>query len=67
MSEEKFIVHIHDCDMTVGEAIKILNRIDYDDVPFEQICAWKLDSHYVVMDASKNSKSVRFDIYKGEE
>lgn len=55
--------------MTVGEAIKILGRIECDDVPFEQICAWKLnnDSHYVVMDAFRNSKSVRFDIYKGEE
>lgn len=69
MTEEKFIVHIHDCDMTVGEAIKILNRIEYDDVPFDPICAWKFnnDRHYVVADARKNSKSVRFDIYKEVE
>ena len=64
---DKFIVHIHDAEMTVGEAIKALNKIDYDDIPFEPICAWKLNRHYVVADANRNNKSVRFDIYKEEK
>lgn len=69
MTEEKFIVHIHDCDMTVGEAIRLLNRIGYDDVPFDPRCAWRFnnDKHSVTADTSINNKSVRFDIYKEEE
>ena len=68
MSEDKFIVHVHDPEMTIGEAIKLLNRIDYDDEPFEPRCAWRFnnDRHSVISDNSK-CKGVRFDIYKEEE
>jgi len=69
MAEEKFIVHIHDCDMTIGEAIRLLNRIDYDNAPFDPRCAWRFnnDKHSVAADTSRNNKSVRFDLYKEEE
>ena len=63
---EKFIVHVHDPEMTIGEAIRLLNKIDYDDVPFEPICAWRLNHNSVVADARK-CKGVRFDIYKEDE
>ena len=67
MSEDKFIVHIHDSEMTIGEAIKLLSRIDYDDALFEPRCAWRFnnDRHSVTADTSK-CKGVRFDIYKEE-
>lgn len=63
---EKFIVHIHDPEMTIGEAIRLLNKIVYDDVPFEPSCAWRLNRNSVVADTSK-CKGVRFDIYKEDE
>ena len=63
---EKFIVHVHDPEMTIGEAIRLLDKICYDDVPFEPRCAWRLNHNSVVADTSKY-KGVRFDIYKEEE
>lgn len=65
---EKFIVHVHDPEMTIGEAIKLLSRIDYDDTPFEPICAWRLsDGHCVCVDSARNKDSIRFDIWKEKE
>lgn len=61
----KFIVHVHDPTITIGEAIALLNRLDYDEAPFEPICAWRLGRGYAVSaDASKNKDSIRFDIWR---
>lgn len=65
----KVIVHIHDNDLRVGEALKLIcDGIDYDNTHFERDCAWRLsDGHCVYADLARNKGSIRFDIWKEKE
>lgn len=65
----KVIVHIHDDDLCIGEALRLIcDGIDYDNTHFERDCAWRLsDGHCVYADLARNKGSIRFDIWKEKE
>ena len=65
----KVIVHIHDDDLRIGEALRLIcDGVSYDDVHFERDCAWRLsDGHCVYADLARNKGSIRFDIWKEKE
>ena len=56
----KVIVHIHDDDLRIGEALRLIcDGIDYDNTHFERDCAYA--------DLARNKGSIRFDIWKEKE
>ena len=65
----KVIVHIHDGDLRIGEALKLIcDGIDYYNTHFERDCAWRLsDGHCIYADLARNKGSIRFDIWKEKE
>ena len=63
----KIIIHIHDDTLRIGDAIKMLDKIDYNNAGyFNRYCAWRFDGGSCVeVDIAKNKGSIRFDIWNG--
>lgn len=67
--KRRVILTIHDNMLSIGEAFKLLDTIDYDhSYGWDRTCIWIMsDNHNVMVDIAKNKHSIKFDIWKDKE
>lgn len=66
--KRRVIISIYDDGLRIGEAIRLIGKVDYDSTCFEKDCIWRFsDGHYARADIAKNKGSIKIDIWKGKE
>lgn len=67
--KRRVIVSIYDDCLTIGDALKLLSDLGYDNrLGWEKDCIWKMsDGHLVRADLASNKGSLKFDIWKGQK